>query len=114
MNETILWHVQQKILDELDTSLKSAPSASLVFTLYCRDRWTLTKMSQHHQWPYSTLKLRKAALAAFLHEHFNLTLAAFFVDRSIFRAAERQLADHRAKHISPQALGDVGHHQEED
>ena len=77
INDTILWHVQQKILDELDTKLKSAPSASLVFTFYCRDQLTLAKISRRYKWPYRTLKLRKAALEVFLQEHFNLTLAAF-------------------------------------
>ncbi|SRR6266496_617268 len=107
MNETILWHVQQKILDQLDTKLKSAPSASLVFTLYCRDRMTLAAMSKRHGWPYRTLKHRKARLESFLSENFGgLTLAAFFVDRSIFGAAERQLQDHRPKHISRRDLAD--------
>jgi hypothetical protein len=106
INETLLWHVQQKILDELDTKLKSAPSASVVFTLYCRDQSTLTEISKKHKWPYRTLKLRKAKLETFLRERFNLTLAAFFVDRSIFSAAERQLQEHRARHISPHALAD--------
>lgn len=109
VNETILWHVQQRILDELDTKLKSAPSAGLVFTLYCRDRMTLAAMSKRHGWPYRTLKARKATLEAFLNDHFDLTLAAFFIDRSIFGAAERQLQDRRAKHISPHALVDGDH-----
>lgn len=113
VNETILWHVQQKIVDEVDTQLKSAPSASLVFTLYCRERMKLTTMSKRHGWPYRTLKDRKATLEAFLKENFRLTLAAFFVDRSIFSAAERQLQDHRARRISPHALGDDGHAEEE-
>jgi hypothetical protein len=108
INDTILWHVQQKIVDELDTRLKSAPSASLVFTRYCRDRMTLAAMSKRHGWPYRTLKKRKATLETFLKNNFGLTLAAFFVDRSIFGAAERQLQDHRARHISAQALGDRG------
>jgi hypothetical protein len=106
VNDTILWHVQQKIVDELDTKLKSAPSSSLVFTLYCRDRMKLATMCKQHGWPYRTLKERKATLEAFLEDKFGLTLAAFFVDRSIFGAAERQLQDHRARHISAQALGD--------
>ena len=113
MNETILWHVQQKIMDELDVRLKSAPSASQVFNLYCRDRMKLTAMSKRHGWPYRTLKERKATLEAFLKEGFGLTLAAFFVDRSIFGAAERQLQDHRARHISPHALGEGNHGEEE-
>ncbi len=106
INATIIWHVQQKILDELDTKLKSAPSASLVFTFYCRDRLTLVQISKKYKWPYRTVKLRKAALDALLHQHFKLKLAAFFVDRSIFNSAERQLQDHRARHIPPHALAD--------
>ena len=106
INETILWCVQQKILDQLDTKLKSAPSASVVFTLYCRDRMTLTAMSRRYGWPYRTLKQRKAGLESFLSENFHLTLAAFFVDRSIFGAAERQSQDHRAKYISRRDLAD--------
>lgn len=108
INDTILWHFQQKIMDELDTQLKSAPSASLFFTLYCRDRMTLAEMSRRHRWPYRTLKDRKATLEAFLKDNGDLTLAAFFVDRSIFGAAKRQLQDHRARNISPRALGDGG------
>jgi hypothetical protein len=104
INDTILWHVQQKIVDELDPQLKSAPSASLIFTRYCRDQLTLAEMSRRYHWPYRTLKLRKAALETFLYEQCNhLTLAAFFVDPSIFHAAERQLQDHRARRLSPHA-----------
>ncbi len=108
INDTILWHVQQKIVDELDTKLKSAPSASVVFTLYCRDRLKLAEINRRHGWPYRTLKQRKATLETFLEENFELTLAAFFVDRSIFGAAERQMQEHRARHISAHALGDDG------
>jgi hypothetical protein len=35
--------------------------------------------------------------------HFKLGLADFFIDRSIFRAAERQLKDHRRKSSKFQA-----------
>jgi hypothetical protein len=113
INDTILWHVQQKIVDELDTKLKSAPSASVVFTLYCRDRLTLAGINRRHGWPYRTLKQRKATLETFLEENFELTLAAFFVDRSIFGAAERQMQEHRARHISPHALGEGNQGEEE-
>ncbi len=106
INETIIWNVQQKIVDELDTKLKSAPSASVVFTLYCRDRLTLAKISKKYKWSYRTLKSRKAALEVLLQKHFNLTLADFFVDRSIFRAAEKQLQEQRARYISTHALAD--------
>lgn len=104
VNETLLWHVQQKIVDELDSKLKSAPSASLVFTRYCRDRMQLKKISENHHWSYRTLKARKRTLEAFMKDKFGLTLAAFFVDRSLFTAAERQLRDHHARHFSSQAL----------
>lgn len=108
LDETLLWHFQQKIIDELDPGLKSAPSASAVFTFYCRDRMTLMAMARKHRWSYRTLKLRKAALEELLAKHFNgLTLEMFFVNRSIFSAAERQLADHRARHISRRALADA-------
>lgn len=113
VNETILWHVQQKILDELDTKLKSAPAASLVFTLYCRDRMTLAVMSRKYGWPYRTLKARKAAIEAFMRKNFRLTLKDFFVDRSIFCAAERQLQDHRARSISRRAVADCGIEEDE-
>jgi hypothetical protein len=107
INDTLLWHVQQTLSDQLDPKLKSAPSASLVFTCYCRDKMTLAEMHRRFHWPLRTLKLRKATLQAFLRKQFNLELAAFFVDRSIFGAVERQLADHRARHISPRALADA-------
>jgi len=106
LNDTLLWHVQQKIVDELDPKLKSAPSASLMFTRLCRDQSTLAELSRSHQWPLRTLKLRKAALEAFLQAHFHLRVADFYVDRSMFRAAERQLSDHRARRLSPHALAD--------
>ena len=114
LNDTLLWHVQQKIVDELDPKLKSAPSASLIFTRLCRDRLTLAELSRSHQWPLRTLKLRKAALEQFLQAHFHLRLADFYVDRSIFRAAERQLSDHRARRISPHALADAADPEDED
>ncbi len=106
INDTLLWHVQQKIVDELDPKLKSAPSASLIFTRLCRDQSTLAELSRRHQWPLRTLKLRKAALEGFLKAHFKLRLADFYVDRSVFRAAERQLSDHRARRLSPHNLAD--------
>ena len=114
LNDTLLWHVQQKIVDELDPKLKSAPSASLIFTRLCRDQLTLAELSRSHQWPLRTLKLRKAALEEFLQAHFHLRLADFYVDRSIFRAAERQLSDHRARRISPHALADADNGEDED
>ena len=114
INDTLLWHVQQKIVDELDPKLKSAPSASLIFTRLCRDHLTLAELSRSHQWPLRTLKLRKAALEQFLQAHFHLRLADFYVDRSIFRAAERQLSDHRARRISPHALADADNGEDED
>jgi hypothetical protein len=114
MNDTLLWHVQQKIVDELDPKLKAAPSASLVFTRLCRDQLTLAELSRNHQWPLRTLKLRKAALEEFLQARFKLRLADFFVDRSIFRAAERQLADHRARRVSARALADRDDADDED
>ena len=114
LNDTLLWHVQQKIVDELDPKLKSAPSASLIFTRLCRDQLTLAELSRSHQWPLRTLKLRKAALEQFLQAHFHLRLADFYVDRSIFRAAERQLSDHRARRISPHALADADNGEDED
>jgi hypothetical protein len=113
INDTILWHVQCSILDELDASLKSVPSASHVFILYCRDRMSLATMSRQHGWPYRTLRKRKAALEVFLKDKFNLTLEAFFVDRSIFGAAERQMRDRRARHISARALGDSDQAEED-
>ncbi|MGB8368776.1 MAG: hypothetical protein ACLPYZ_17630 [Limisphaerales bacterium] len=99
-------------MDELDTRLKSAPSASLVFTLYCRDRLTLAQINRRYGWPYRTLKERKAALETFLKKNFHLRLAAFFVDRSIFGAAELQLQDHRARQISAHALGDDSNNED--
>jgi hypothetical protein len=113
VNETMLWHVQMKILDELDLKLKTAPSASQVFIRYCRDHLTLMDMHRQNGWPYRTLKLRKAALETFLRKKFNLRLASFYLDRAIFNAAEKQLRDERAKHISPRALGDFSSDSEE-
>jgi hypothetical protein len=106
VNETILWHFQQQIQDKLDIRLKSAPSASQVFVLCCRDRMKLADIHRKHDWPVRTLKLRKAMLRKFLGES-GLTLEMFFVDRSIFAAAERQLRDYRGKRISPTAAGEM-------
>ena len=109
VNETVLWHVQQRIQDGLDTKLKSAPSASQVFIHYCRDRMKLVEMRKKFGWNNRTLKARKAALQIFLQTNFNgLTLDAFFVDRRIFTAAERQLKDDRAKRISRRSLAECG------
>jgi hypothetical protein len=105
INETILWHYQQKIQDELDIHLKSAPSASHIFVLYCRDRMKLADIHRKYGWSLRTIKARKARLRDYLLRA-GLTLELFFVDRSIFAAAERQLRDHRAKTISLVALDD--------
>ena len=52
----------------------------------------LVEMRKKFGWSERTLKARKAALQSFLQTNFNgLTLDAFFVDRRIFTAAERQL-----------------------
>jgi hypothetical protein len=105
VNETILWHFQMKILDELDPKLKSMPSASQVFVLYCRDRMKLAEMQRKLGWPYRTLKARKHSLEVFLRQKYKLKLAAFFVDRRIFAAAERQLKSYKAKYIGRRAVG---------
>jgi hypothetical protein len=109
INDTYLWHVQQRILDKLDIKLRSAPSASQVFVCFCRDRLTLAEMHRRNQkWSESTIKLRIKSLRAFLKKEFNgLTLEDFFVDRSIFNAAEKQLKDYRAKNISPLSVGEL-------
>lgn len=106
INATLLWHVEQKIRDELDTGLKAAPSASQVFIRYCRDRMKLVDMHKQFGWKLRTLKARKADLEDFLQNNYNLTLAAFFVDRSIFGAAEKQAEEYRAKQISLRAVGE--------
>ena len=109
ITDTFLWHVQQRILDKLDDKLRSAPSASQVFVCFCRDKLTLAKMHRgNRNWSESTIKLRIKLLRAFLKKEFNgLKLESFFVDRSIFSAAERQFADYRAKKISPNSAGEL-------
>ena len=106
ITDTLIWHVEQKIRDELDVKLKAVPSHTEVFVRYCRDKMNLKDMEKNYPWKYRTLKARKAALECFLQQNFQLTLAAFFVDRSIFAAAERQLKEPRARHISPRCLGE--------
>jgi hypothetical protein len=102
INEALIWLVEQKIRDELDARLYSAPLASQVFIEYCRDRRQLRAMAKHHpHWNYRTLKKRKQTLEAFLQKNFSLTLAAFFVDRRMFAGAEKMLRDYKAKRISP-------------
>ncbi len=109
INETFLWHIQQQIQDKLDIKLRSAPVASQVFICFCRDKHTLAEMHRRNKkWSESTIKLRIRSLRAFLKKEFNgLTLESFFVDRSIFSAAEKQLADYRAKNISPLSVGEL-------
>ena len=105
INDAILWHFLQKILDELDGRYKSAPMASQVFVAYCRDGLTLKKMEKRFGWKYRTIKSRKAELE-FLLRKSGYTLDRFIVDRSLFRAAERQLEDYRAKRISRRRAGE--------
>ncbi|MEK7677105.1 MAG: hypothetical protein AAB676_14855 [Verrucomicrobiota bacterium] len=95
VNETIIWHVQQQIEKELDHELKAMPSASHVFLAYCRDRLTLVKIvKKNPKWKLRTVRARKAALKAFIRKKLpGLTLESFFVDRSVFEAAERQLKE---------------------
>lgn len=101
VDEMILWRVLQKIMDDLDPTLKAAPMPSQVFIRFCRDRMTLAAMRRRFGWKRRTLINRRSALERFLRTQFaGLTLEAFFVDRSIFNAAERQLDEHRAKHLS--------------
>jgi hypothetical protein len=107
INETLLWHVEQKIMDTLDIGLKAQPTHSQVFIRYCRDRMKLVEMGKKYRWKDRTIKARKAALKLFLRKNFNgLTLEAFFVDNSIFTAAEKQLKELRAKFISRRAVGE--------
>lgn len=109
INETILWHVQQKIQDNLDSQSRSAPVASQVFTAFCRDRLSGIEMHRRNKnWSERTIKLRLQALRAFLKKEFSgLTLEAFFVDRAIFMAAEKQLKHHKTKNISPFSVADL-------
>lgn len=115
INETLLWHVEQKISDELDLRRKAVPSHSEVFRRFCRDRMPLIDMQKKFGWKYRTIKARKAALEHFLQTqfHFKLTLAAFFVDRRIFAAAEKQAKEYRATNISMRAVGECERDEEE-
>ena len=99
VDEAILWFFWQKIQDELDRHHKRTPSASQVFVCYCRDRMSLRKMELEFKWSYRTIKARKAELEALLSRH-GYNLDRFIVDRSMFRAAEKRLADYRAKRKS--------------
>ena len=99
VDEAILWFFWQKIQDELDRHHKRTPSASQVFVCYCRDRMTLRKMELEFKWSYRTIKARKAELEALLSRH-GYNLDRFIVDRSMFRGAEKRLADYRAKRNS--------------
>jgi hypothetical protein len=109
ITDALLWQVQQRILDKLDIEFRSAPVASQVFVCFCRDRLTLAEMHRRNRnWSASTIKLRIKSLRAFLKKEFHgLKLENFFVDRSIFSAAEKQLADYRAKKTSPLAVGEL-------
>ena len=102
ITDALLWRVWQGVHDHLDVKCRSTPTASQVFVGYCRDRLTLAGMSRRNrQWSKSTIKLRIRSLKPYLKKNFNLTLKSFFVDPAIFRAAEKQLRDYRAKKISP-------------
>jgi hypothetical protein len=115
INETLLWHIENKIRDELDPSYHSAPAASLVFIRYCRDRMKLVDMSKKFGWKLRTLKARKADLKQFLANiNPTLTLESFFVDRRIFSAAERQAKEHHAKRISMRELGEFKSDEDDD
>lgn len=114
IDETFLWIVQQRIQDKLDPQFRSTPTASQVFVAFCRERLNRAEMARKNvNWSESTIKLRIKDLREFLKREFNgLTLEAFFVDRSLFTAAEKQLKDYRAKNISPLSVGEL--HGDED
>lgn len=99
ISDTLIFHVLCRLMDEVDPRLKSAPAASQIFLRYCRDQMTLKQISRKYRWSYETLKNRKAELADFLQTNLRLTLESFFVDASVFRRAEQQLKDARAKTI---------------
>jgi hypothetical protein len=74
-------------------------------------------MQKKFQWKMRTLKHRKAALKRYLLERFGLTLEAFFVDRRIFTAAERELKKAHSQHarrVSPRTLADFETDNEQD
>jgi len=114
VNAALIWHVEQKIRDELDPRRKAAPSHAEVFVRYCRDRMKLADMKKKFCWKDRTLKARKAALKDFLQKHFRLKLEHFFLDRRIFAAAERQLNEDRAKRISRRDLGECDLDQDDE
>jgi hypothetical protein len=89
VNQDLLAFVQQAIADELDDMVKTAPSPSRFFLLYCRDRLTLAGMHRKHRWSVRTLKRRKADLEGFLVRKWKLTLESFYVDRRMFSRADR-------------------------
>ena len=62
---------------------------------------------KNNNWSINTIKLRLKSLKTFLNKEFGgLTLEARFVDQSMFKAAEDQASDYRAKKISRRALGE--------
>jgi hypothetical protein len=115
INEALIWLVEQRIQDELDVSLRRAPTASQVFIEYCRDRRQLVDMVKRHpRWKYRTLKKRKQMLEAYLQKNYGLTLASFFVDGRMFAGPERMLREHKAKCISPHNIGECSNEEPSD
>src|SRR5262249_12602506 len=107
ITDALIWHVMQRIQDELDATLHSAPSASLVFIQYCKNRKQLVAMvKDHRHWNYRTVKKRKQMLEAFLKKNFGLTLASFFVDGRMFAGAKKMAEEHRARRISAHNIGE--------
>jgi hypothetical protein len=108
INQTLIFIVQQRIMEKLDIKVRKAPSAIQVFRSRCRDALTQAEMHRKNKhWARSTIKLRIKELKKFLKAEFGLTLECFFVDRSVFSEAERQLSDSRAKSISGCSVGEL-------
>lgn len=115
ITEALVFCVQREIEDEIDSKLRSLPSAGRVFRLYAEKHMTLKKMERKFKWSYKTLINRKSDIDCFLQRKYSLTLDDFLqADRSVFRAADRQLKEHRARYLSSRALAEQDSENPED
>jgi hypothetical protein len=114
ITDAFLWKVQNEIMEELDRNVRAIPLPSQVFIRYCRDRMKQADMSRKYGWNARTVKNRKRSLISFLKRKYKFTLETFFVDRSIFSAAERMKEEYKGKFFSMRGIGECSLSEEQE
>jgi hypothetical protein len=106
LTDGLVMLVSEKLRQHLDgRKVRKLPSHAEFFMLFKKFEGNLAKMVREYRWARRTLDLRKATINAFLKKNWGLSLEDFLMaDPSIFRTAEKQMEDWRARRVDSRLL----------